>query len=123
MTKKFLYVSGAVFVAMGVLGFFYNPLLGLFEINTAHNIIHLVSGILAIGFATRGETEGKTFALILGVVYLLVSVLGFIQGDGKLLSVVAINGADNFLHLFFAVVFLGVGLAKPAGSMAPARQS
>jgi uncharacterized membrane protein YbaN (DUF454 family) len=39
-------VLGIVFLAVGILGFFPNPLVsptGLFVVNTAHNIIHLVA--------------------------------------------------------------------------------
>lgn len=122
MTKNLLYVLGAVFVVLGILGFFNNPVLGLFEVNAAHNLVHLVSGILAFVFASKGESEARTFSLILGVVYLLITVLGFIQGSGNLLGVVTINTAGNFLHLVLAVVFLGIGLTKPAGSMAPNSQ-
>jgi nicotinamide riboside transporter PnuC len=122
MTKNLLYVLGAVFVILGILGFVNHPILGIFEVNTVHNLIHLLSGILAFVFASKGESEARTFSLILGVVYLLITVLGFIQGNGNLLSLVTINTADNFLHLVLAVVLLGLGLTKPAGSMAPTGQ-
>jgi hypothetical protein len=122
MVKNVLYVMGAVFVVIGILGFFNNPILGLFEVNLVHNLVHLASGILAFVFASKGESEARTFALILGVIYLLITVLGFIQGNGNLLGLVAVNTADNFLHLVLAVVFLGVGLTKPAGSMASTGQ-
>lgn len=114
MTKNILYVLGAVFIVLGVLGFVNHPILGIFEVNTMHNLIHLVSGILAFVFASKGETEARTFSLVLGVIYLLITVLGFIQGNGQLLGIVAINNADNFLHLIFAVVLLGLGLMKPS---------
>jgi hypothetical protein len=122
MTKNLMYVLGAVFIILGILGFVQNPILGVFQVNTVHNLIHLLSGILAFVFAAKGESEARTFALILGVVYLLITVLGFIQGSGQLLGIVAINTADNFLHLVLAVVFLGLGLTKPAGSMASTQQ-
>ena len=123
MAKNLMYVFGAMFIILGVLGFVYNPLLGLFTTNYAHNLVHVVSGILSFVFASRGESAPRSFALILGVIYLLLTVFGFMQGSGNLFGIVAINGADNFLHLLFAVLFLGVGLTKPSNAMSPASAS
>lgn len=122
MTKNLLYVIGAVFLILGVVGFFNNPILRIFDVNLGVNLVHIVSGILAFGFATRGESEAKTFALILGVVYLLITVLGFIQGSGQLLGIVTVDTAGNFLHLILAVVLLGVGLSKPTGAVVATSQ-
>jgi hypothetical protein len=57
------------------------------------------------------------FALVLGVVYGLVTILGFLTGDGKILGLISVNGADNLLHLVLTALFLFVGLKKPAGAM------
>ncbi len=113
MTKKLLYAFGSIFLVIGILGFVKNPVLGIFDTNAAHNAVHLVSGILAFVFGSRSEISGKTFALILGVVYLLVTVFGFIQGSGNLFGVIVVNTADNFLHLLLSIVFLGIGLSNP----------
>lgn len=111
-----MYVAGVVFIVLGLLGFVSDPLLGIFEVDMVHNLVHLASGILALIFASQGEAQARRFALILGVVYALVTVLGFLMGDGKLLGLMEVNGADNILHLLLAVVFLIVGLKKPANS-------
>ena len=110
-----MYIAGAVFIIIGILGFFNNPILGLFQVDTLHNLVHLVSGILAFVFASQGESQSRRFALILGIVYALVTILGFI-GGGKILGLIVSNGADNVLHLVLAIVFLIVGLKKPAMS-------
>lgn len=112
MVQKIIYVLGAVFVVIGLLGFVNNPILGIFEVDTLHNIIHLLSGILAIVFARQGESQATMFAKVFGVVYLLVAALGFIQvSSGKILGLVTINGADNLLHILLAAVLLYVGFA------------
>jgi hypothetical protein len=50
------------------------------------------------------------------VVYLLVAVLGFLvvdeTGKGMILNLVAINKADNLLHLVLGVVLIGAGRLK-----------
>ena len=108
-------IAGVVFIILGLLGFVNHPILGIFAVDTLHNLVHLVSGILAIVFAMQGESQARRFALILGIVYALVTILGFI-GGGKILGLIVSNGADNVLHLVLAIVFLIVGLKKPAMS-------
>ncbi len=107
---------GGGLIAYSILGFFMNPILGIFAVDTLHNIVHLVSGILAIWFARQGDDKGAMYAKVFGIVYLLVAVLGFMQASsGKILGLLAINGADNILHVILAVVLLYVGfMMKPA---------
>jgi len=115
MTKTLLYVLGVVFVVVGLLGFVNHPVLGLFEVNTLHNLIHLVSGILLLIFAGMGEASGRKLALILGIVYALVTILGFLLG-GNIFNLIMVNMADNLLHLVLAVVLLAVGLTGHSAS-------
>ena len=104
-------VLGLVLVAVGVLGFFPNPLwspTGLFVVNTAHNIVHLASG--AVLLAGAYTTLGAALALkIIGAVYALVAILGLIMGGPMLLGLVAMNTADHWLHVALAVVLLAAG--------------
>jgi hypothetical protein len=118
MAKTIVMVLGVVFVVVGVLGFFSDPVLGMFEVDMVHNVVHLLSGIVALAMASMGESSAKTFAKVFGLVYLLVTILGFVMGDGKLLGLMEINGADNFLHVLLALVLLYVGFSK-SGSSAP----
>ena len=116
MAKTIMYIAGVVFIIIGLLGFFNDPVLGIFEVDALHNLVHLVSGILAFVFASQGESQARKFALILGIVYALVTILGFLTGEGKIIGLISVNGADNWLHLLLTVVFLIVGLKKPAMS-------
>ena len=116
MARTLMRVAGVVFIILGVLGFINDPILGIFEVDMVHNLVHLASGILALVFASQGEDQARRFSLILGVVYGLVAVLGFLMGGDMLLGLMEINGADNFLHLLLAIVFIVVGLKKPAST-------
>jgi len=104
-------VLGIVFVAAGILGFFPNPLVsptGLFAVNTAHNLVHLVSGVVLL--AGVYSALGASLALkIIGVIYGLVAVLGLILGGPMLLGLVAVNHADHWLHVVLAAVILAAG--------------
>jgi hypothetical protein len=121
MAKTIVMVLGVVFVLIGVLGFFNDPILGLFEVDLVHNIVHLLSGVVALFMASMGESSAKTFAKVFGIVYGLVAILGFVMGAGELLGIMQINSADNWLHVLLTVVFLYVGFAKT--SSAPSMRS
>ena len=101
---------------LGLLGFIPNPIVGingLFMTNAVHNIIHLASGIYLIVAALNSERASKMAFKVVGIVYLLVTLLGFLtigtNGMGSLLGLVSMNAADNYLHLVLTAVFLFVG--------------
>jgi hypothetical protein len=112
--KTVALVIGIVLVVVGALGFIPNPLIsasGLFAVNTAHNLVHLITGVvLLIGVYT---TLGSAMALkIIGVVYAIVAILGFFSGD-MLLGFILTNTADTWLHVVLAIVILLAGFMLP----------
>ena len=88
--------------------------------NTAHNVIHLASGAIALlcGFGSTGAA--RLYFRIFGAVYGLVAVLGLVQGEGYLLGMVANNMPDVWLHFAIAAASLLIGFA-PARHRAHAR--
>jgi hypothetical protein len=118
MAKTVVMILGLVFVLIGVLGFFMeSPLFGLFEVDNMHNIVHLVSGVIALAMASMGESSAKTYGKIFGVIYALVTVLGFVMGtDDMLLGIMEINANDNYLHLLLAVILLYVGFSRSSSA-------
>jgi hypothetical protein len=115
-------VVGVALVAVGIVGFFYSaafgtpgevsPVLGLLDVNGWHNVVHLATG--ALGLAAVGSAAyARTYALALGVVYIVVAVWGFVIGSGEaILTIVPVNTADNFLHLAIGVLGLATGTAS-----------
>ena len=106
-------IIGIVFVLVGLLGFFNNPVLGLFEVNAAHNIVHILAGVVLLAGAYT--TLGASMSLkIIGVVYAIIAVLGFFMvTDGMLLGFIAHNAADLWLHVVLAVIILLAGFLLP----------
>ena len=111
-TQMFALVFGAVYVLVGLLGFVNKPVLGLFEVNVLHNIVHLLIGGALLAGSTRHDTA-KTVSLAVGVAYLLVAVIGFVATD-FLDDLIKINQADNFLHLVSGAVAVYFGTAGAA---------
>jgi len=100
------WVFAAAFYAAAALGFIPNPLLGpngLFVTNTAHNIVHLLTGVGFTVVALAGSRASVVFMQAFGVIYLLTGVIGFFAtgpgGESHLLGLVHLNALDNFLHL------------------------
>lgn len=110
LTKSVTWILGIVLVLVGIAGFFMNPVL-IFEVDTVHNIVHLLSGVIALAAASSGERYSRMFLIVFGLVYGLVAVIGFVNG-GDILGLFHGNDADNYLHTAIAVVCLGVGFGK-----------
>jgi Domain of unknown function (DUF4383) len=62
----------------------------------------------------------KTAAILFGIVFLLVGILGFVPAatpaNGMLLGIFHVNAAHNFVHLASGVVFLLCGMAGVGAS-------
>ncbi|MCE9643450.1 MAG: DUF4383 domain-containing protein [Candidatus Andersenbacteria bacterium] len=116
-------VFGWVLLTIGVLGFVpgittNGHLLGIFDVNTLHNLVHLISGLAALYLASKGEAQAQLFFKVFGVVYGLVAVLGFFGGDAPVLGLISNNTADTWLHVVIAVVALWLGFGpKKSESM------
>lgn len=115
------YALGAVYLLVGLVGFAITTGVGfahthgkdliIFELNPLHNIVHLAVG-LALGLAAfRGRAVSASVNSLVGAVYLLVGVVGLFVTNAAM-NILALNHADNVLHLASALVLLGVGLSK-----------
>ena len=116
-------VFGAVLLLAGILGFFVESNFDFggdtngdnliaFEVNGTHNIVHILSGLLGLAL-WKNRATARMYALGFGAVYLLVTIIGLIQGD-NVLGIIPVNGADNVLHLLIAAAGIAAGLASPA---------
>ncbi len=112
MVKTVTMVLGVVLLLIGILGFFMSsPLLGLFEVDTTHNVVHLLSGIVGLIAASSGTSYARLFLIVFGLVYGAVAVIGFTM-SGSILGMFTVNMADNYLHTAIALVCLAVGFGS-----------
>jgi hypothetical protein len=114
-------VFGAVYVLVGILGFFVDSdgfaaktggkLLGIFEVNPLHNLAHILIGV-ALLVAAKSLSSARAVNTTVGAAYLLLGIVGlFIADPDNSANILALNGADNALHFASAVVLLGTALA------------
>ncbi|HEV2769775.1 MAG TPA: DUF4383 domain-containing protein [Solirubrobacteraceae bacterium] len=115
-------VLGLSYVAAGVIGFFVtgftgpvvldtnDQLLGFFDLNIFHNIVHVAIG-LGLIVAARASDATVTQGIVIGVglFYTVAALLGFLN----YLQLISINSGlsfDNFFHLLTAAVLVIFGL-------------
>ena len=100
-------VFGAIYLLVGIVGFVLeSPLLGLFEVNALHNIVHIVLGAILLygstSFAAAVQTTRGAGALLV-----VLGILGFVAPDG--FGLVPLGGNDIWLHLATGAILLAVG--------------
>jgi hypothetical protein len=114
-------VAGVLLTIAGIAGFFYSAsfgspgdvgeLLGTFAVNGWDNVLHLVTGLVALvaaGYAAR------RWALVLGLLYLVLGVWGLIVGDGdSIADILPVSTADNIVHLLLGLAGIAAALATP----------
>ena len=109
--RTFSTLFGLAFIAAGVAGFMPrfttdDMLFGIFMVDSMHNWVHIISGIVAL-FAATKMGYARLYFQIFGIVYGIVAILGFIwNGD---LMMMQVNMADNVLHAVIAVISLYLG--------------
>ena len=131
MLQTAAFLVGAVFLAVGILGFIPGittnygdmafagrdsdaELLGLFQVSVLHNIVHLLFGILGIA-AARAWESSRLFLVGGGAVYLLLWLYGLVVDKESGANFVPMNAADDWLHFLLGVGMIGLGLALGRG--------
>ncbi len=121
--QLFAYLIGAVLVVTGLIGFIVDAsfdtgstiqgdkLLGIFEVNGIHNLVHIASGLLLLAVAPKRGTA-KLGVIAFGVVYGIVTLIGIIDGE-TVLGLIPVNAADNVLHVILTAGALFIGLMSP----------
>ena len=114
MAKTVCKILGVVFLLVGVAGFANQALLGA-HLSPPHNVVHIVSGVIALYFGFAGSLSGaKAFSLIFGVVYLGLGICGMAFGAAGdhmwAVGPLHLGQVDHGIHILLGVIFLGGGL-------------
>jgi hypothetical protein len=128
MAKTVCKILGVIFVIVGAAGFIAPTLLGA-HLSLAHNLVHIISGAVALYFGFAGSAgAARGFCIIFGIVYLLLGVCGFLLGhpgmsslpgmaemgtDPKMWPVLRgtleFGQRDHIIHILLGVIFLAGG--------------
>jgi preprotein translocase subunit Sss1 len=132
MAKRIATLVGVVFLLVGIVGFIAPHLLGA-HLSMAHNLVHIISGALALYFGLKGTlAQAKLFCIVFGIVYALLGVVGFIAGskgnftipgmtdmsDDRWLPVIKgtleLGTVDHVIHIVIGLLFLIGGFLTKA---------
>ena len=130
-TRYFVLVMGILFILAGIGGFVplvttsvpadapplslstsYGHLLGLFPINIAHNLIHLVLGIWGV-IAYKSYASARRYCQVLAITLAVFTVLGIVPSLSTTFGLVPMYGHDIWLHAAEAVVAAYFGFVAP----------
>lgn len=129
-TRTFALIFGVVFLAIGILGFGVVPsllqdaggegmkahgmLLGLFHVNLAHNIVHLLFGLWGLA-ASRSASGSVSFFRAVAIIYALLAVMGLFEATRHGFGYVELGDKNVWLHAGLAVVGFFFGwINRPA---------
>jgi hypothetical protein len=126
MAKNIATILGVVLILVGIVGFLVGPtnattpnFIGT-HLNTPHNLVHIVSGALALYFGMAGTlSAARLFCIIFGIVYALLGVAGFLLGSGadRMLAIddlLMFGTMDHVVHILLGIVFLVGGFLTRA---------
>jgi hypothetical protein len=117
------FIAGFSYLLVGLAGFATHSdgfaartggaVLGTFQVNPLHSVVHVVLGALLVSGARAGGRAAALVNLVVGGIYLIMGGTGlFVLGSTS--NILAINGADNVLHFATAALLTTTGLAGRA---------
>ena len=92
---------------------------GLFMVNTAHNILHIVSGSMFLVASMLGAKAARVWFRIFGAFYAALAAIGFVVGDGLIFGLIMNSPFDAWGHAGLALLMLVVGFTPITASSAP----
>lgn len=133
MAKTICKILGVVFLVVGLAGFAAPGLLGA-HLNLPHNLIHIISGAIALYLGFAGTlSAARLFCLVFGAVYLLLGILGFVLGAPGVSTVAGMASMgsdpnlwkvipgqlewgrmDHIIHVLLGIIFLIGGFLTKA---------
>ena len=120
MAKTICKIMGFIFLIVGIVGFVQPNIFG-FHLSEIHSIIHLATAALAFYFGFGASAQAaKTFAIVFGLIYLGLGVLGFAMPNlvANILQAHQVRGIsrnltpDNILHIIIGAIFLASALLR-----------
>ena len=116
MAKKSALTFGIIFLVVGIWGFIQTPILGVFDADGMHSVVHLIFGVVLTAVALWASAKSAVTLKVVGILYIIVAIWGFFSSP--VLGFINVNAADNWLHLVLGIVIAAFGFAAKEGSVA-----
>jgi hypothetical protein len=109
---------GWALLAIGILGFIPRIttggyLFGIFHVNAALNLVHMVTGAALLWAALQTECASMRTFQVSGVFYTLFGLIGLSAMGSLMIGPFAISAMTTLLHLVLAAMWLFVGFFEP----------
>lgn len=108
-------VAGLVFLVAGLYGFIDPTVFGIFDLTTAHNWIHVLTGALYayLGFAAAPLNVVAWVARVGGIVYALLGIVGFFVQPGTFAPLLVLTTNENIFHVLIGGAIAAIGFMLP----------
>lgn len=121
MAKTYAAIVGAIFLLLGIAGFFMKDMAAMVHFTPAHNIFHIATGMLGLYSGIRGKKLPIAFARVFGITYSVLGILGFAHLPQ--LAGLQLNPVYNVVHLAIGVLGLVVGFKSSKPELAAAQKT
>ena len=117
---------GLLFLSGGALSFVPGVVkdglyLGIFRVNTAHNLLHLATGMMFLLASLLGARAARSWFQFFGVFYAAMAATGFWVGNGMICGLIPNNQYDSWGHAGLALIMLAIGFVVPRRIAGPQR--
>lgn len=116
LSRTWLMIAGVVLIAVGLLGFIPNPLVGgenaLLPTDAVHNIVHLATGALALILASGAAGSAARGAIGFGILYTVILIAVLLSPNLFGLFSIPANAVLHLIHAALAGVSLAVGYSE-----------
>ncbi|HVE76981.1 MAG TPA: hypothetical protein VND22_09515 [Actinomycetota bacterium] len=111
MARTYAKVVGVIVLLVGIAGLFMDQVI-VFNSDMLEDIIHIVSGALLayVGFM-GSDSATKSTVTVIGAVYLLIGIIGFVDSGIFGLMPSGFDIYDNLLHLVLGALGLFAGMS------------
>lgn len=112
--RSFAFIFGIIFLIIGIAGFIpdfvsNNRLAQVFHVNIWLNSLHVVSGAFGLIVGFINKVVSRLYFQIIGVLYAILAILGFVYGTKDILGIFASNTPDTWFHVIIAIAALVLG--------------
>lgn len=112
--RKLGLLWGALFLSGGILAFVPGVTrdgmyFGVFMVNTAHNLMHILSGSLFLGASLLGTRHARLWFRIFGVFYLAIAAVGLVVGNGLIFGLIMNSPFDSWGHAVLGIALTAIG--------------
>jgi hypothetical protein len=124
LARLWLQLAGVILIVVGVLGFFPNPIVGatgLVQTDNVHNVVHVLTGLLAFGLLYGMRNDVGTATILFGALYAVVFIATVISPNLFGIFSVPVNTVDHVIHIGLAVVSLALGYMARGRTMLATR--